>query len=588
MNFNPNDLLENLPELSDDLTHPSQIAIRTFALSLSLSLGPSLVPFVLSLITGRHSQKTGLVALRKVLRRELGHDSFASAVTLAIGGGAALRRLWGLIDTNDEEHPTENIDGEEKPRIKSWISYFNSRLSSRQKTFITNAFTSSLSILLLQAGRRRSERLRNIPRPGAIPIPYTYTPSNPSMTPSVRDSPSPTLDLTLLVLVRAIDVALQSIISRLTAKAEIELPEPVEKKKRGTNKDKLLLTTRLDALVFWACSARIMWCFFYQPERLPSTYVKWIRTLAGVDNRLLRTLRLLRSGEWTYTRGSPTHSTLLTAYAKDLGYPSSWGDPLRLPAFGGPSAESVWNLLGVKGRKGLGGIPCELVHGGVGSQMSLAGNCTANSSIRGMQAFFEAVLLYLPAHFLPVLITRPQVLLRPHRVLSTFLATCRSATFLSAFISSFWFSVCFTRTLALARLFPSVSHDFWDGPHGCILAGCLVCGSSIWLENGRRRGEMALYVLPRAIRACIPNRLIRSRNRMVSTLERLTFILSLSMLLTAATHNPETLRGLSRWGLAFIMNGPHAGFWQRRRKNFETRPGTPTPDLPGVEDSIAL
>ncbi|KAJ3975356.1 hypothetical protein EV361DRAFT_792548 [Lentinula raphanica] len=581
---NTKDMLKSLPELSDDPTHPSQVAIRTFALSLSLSLGPSLVPFVLSLLTGRRSQKTGLVALRKVLRRELGYDGFASAVTLAIGGGAVLRRLWQSLDDVAKDD-TKNSSTERRSRMRSWLTYLYSRLTSRHKTFIANVFTSSLSILLLQAGRRRSERLRNIPRPGAIPIPYTYTPSNPSMTPFTRNTPSPTLDLTLLVLVRAIDVAFQSMILKFTSKAESEPSEsPQEKQKKSTNKEKLLLTTRLDALVFWACSARhvsyslpsIMWCFFYQPERLPSTYVKWIRTLAGVDSRLLRALRLLRSKEWTYTRGSPANPTLLTTYAKDLGYPSSWGDPSRLPAFGGPSAENVWKVLGVTGREGLGGVPCELVHGGVGSNMSLAGSCTANSGIRGAKAFFEAVLLYLPAHFLPVLITRPQFLLRPHRVLSTLLATCRSASFLSAFISSFWLAVCLTRTLALARLFPSVSHDFWDGPQGCIMAGCLVCGSSIWLENERRRGEMALYVLPRAIRACIPDRIIRSRNGMVTTLERLTYVLSLSTLLTAAIHNPEYLRGLSRWGLAFIMNGPHAGFWQRRRSNFETRPGTPT------------
>lgn len=118
-----------------------------------------------------------------------------------------------------------------------------------------------------------------------------------------------------------------------------------------------------------------------------------------MDARLLRTLRLIRSGEWTYTRGSPTHPTILTSYAKDLGYPSSWGDPLRLPAFGGPSAENTWKALGVQGRQSLGGVPCELVHGGVGSGLSLAGSCTANSSIRGVKAFFEAVLVYLPVSF---------------------------------------------------------------------------------------------------------------------------------------------------------------------------------------------
>lgn len=130
------------------------------------------------------------------------------------------------------------MNAEQREAPRSWFSL----LSSYQKTFIANVSTSFLSILLLQAGRRRSERLRNIPQPGAIPIPYTYTPS------SLRIAPSPTLDLTLLVIVRAIDVAIQSVILKFTTKAKTKTPaEPGVKAQ---------LTTRLDALVFWACSAR--------------------------------------------------------------------------------------------------------------------------------------------------------------------------------------------------------------------------------------------------------------------------------------------------------------------------------------------
>jgi hypothetical protein len=105
-------------------------------------------------------------------------------------------------------------------------------------------------------------------------------------------------------------------------------------------------------------------------------------------------------------------------------------------------------------------------------------------------------------------------------MLSTFLAALRSATFLSTFVASYWYTVCITRTLVFARLFPFVSHDFWDGPYGCVMAGSLACGSSIWIENGQRRGEMALYVLPRAIGACLPDTWVRSGNRAVRITER--------------------------------------------------------------------
>lgn len=171
----------------------------------------------------------------------------------------------------------------------------------------------------------------------------------------------------------------------------------------------------------------------------------------------------------------------------------------------------------------------------------------------------------------------------------------RSASFLSTFVSSIWAAVCLTRTHLLARLLPAVSHDVWDGPFGCAFTGSLVCGGSIWLEQGRRRGEIALYVLPRAIRACLSERWVRSGAKGMQWAERyvewngyhtanwrrtkcpdcrLTFILSLSTILTAAVHRPDSLRGLSRWTLAFIMKGPNAGFWKRRRLG-ESVPPTP-------------
>jgi len=105
-----------------------------------------------------------------------------------------------------------------------------------------------------------------------------------------------------------------------------------------------------------------------------------------------------------------------------------------------------------------------------------------------------------------------------------------------------------------------------------------VCGGSIWLENGRRRGEMALYVLPKAVRAFLPVEWVKAGRgrRSLRVAERITFILSLASLLTAATHRPDSLRGLSRWALAFVIKGPNAGFWKRKQQSpMNTMPPTP-------------
>ncbi|KAJ7267362.1 hypothetical protein C8J57DRAFT_1132043 [Mycena rebaudengoi] len=217
-------------------------------------------------------------------------------------------------------------------------------------------------------------------------------------------------------------------------------------------------------------------------------------------------------------------------------------------------------------------MPCQMVHGTVSESLGLEHSCTANAGLRGATALLESMALYLPVHFIPQILRRPKTLLDPWRVLDTLLGALRSATFLTAFITSFWYTLCLTRTVVLARLFPSISHDFWDGPYGCVMVGSLICGNSIWIENGRRRGEMALYVMPRALRACLPDRWVRSGNSGVRMAERLTLILSLASLLTAATHQPQALRGLSKFALRYVTNGPNVAFWK-------AKDSPPPPDL---------
>jgi hypothetical protein len=178
------------------------------------------------------------------------------------------------------------------------------------------------------------------------------------------------------------------------------------------------------------------------------------------------------------------------------------------------------------------------------------------------------------------------------------LSILRSSFFLTTFVVSYWLAVCVSRTLLLARLLPWVSHDFWDGPHGCAFLGSLVCGGSIFIEQGRRRGEMALYVAPRALRTWIPDSWLRGEKlsllvgercsistfywlEMVLTVERrLAFVVSLSWLLTAAVHRPDSLRGLSRWALAFVTRGPSAG-WRRGRQSIKS-------SLPSTDAHVAV
>jgi hypothetical protein len=129
---------------------------------------------------------------------------------------------------------------------------------------------------------------------------------------------------------------------------------------------------------------------------LPGSYVKWIRTLADVDAPIIQTLQHVRAGAWSYRTGSPEHGHILQTSTQKLGFPASWSDPSVLPAYGGSIANAVWKSIGVHSRPGVGGLPCEIVHGKIGLSSGLQQSCAANTGLRILKAFLKALVIYLP------------------------------------------------------------------------------------------------------------------------------------------------------------------------------------------------
>ncbi|KAJ7267365.1 hypothetical protein C8J57DRAFT_1510464 [Mycena rebaudengoi] len=310
-------------------SHPAQVAIRTYCLSLCLSLGPSLIPF----LKPGGSKRNAKNGLQRLLAREVGLSGFAFSITLVVGSGSLIREIWRALD----EITFPDADGEVNTvtaaalKIRAWISVL--KLSSAQKTFFSNVAAGTAGILLLKRGHWSSNR--------------------PSSTPP---SESRTLELTLLLLVRAVDAAVQSFIAKQFVAVPNSLPTQITKAERDRRISlrQQTLRTRIDSFVFWACCARIVWCFFYEPKRLPKAYVRWLNGVAKLDVRLFSTLRSIRAGEWSYTKGLALHHNLLSDYSRDLGHPASWGDPSALPAYGGPRADQVWKQLGLTTRPGVG------------------------------------------------------------------------------------------------------------------------------------------------------------------------------------------------------------------------------------------
>ncbi len=245
------DLILTLPN-----DHPLQIVIRTYPLALSLSLGPALLSFLAS----SRTRSSGLASgLKSILLRELGLTSFPFAITIAIGGGSGLQFLWKRLERKWTKAPRGNGEGN--------ASGFLARLKPWQRTFVCNALASLTAITLLQA-RRRPVQTRKVDISIPCTVPITQ------IRETERGRFSAMLDLTLLVLVRAFDALAQRIVFKRAGD-----------EKKQARKRRLSITTKLDALAFWASSAgfaspiyfhtrpltvinrRIMWCFFYEPER---------------------------------------------------------------------------------------------------------------------------------------------------------------------------------------------------------------------------------------------------------------------------------------------------------------------------------
>ena len=283
-------IIENI---SDDPDHPLQIALRTYSLCLSLSLGPALLPAIFALAVHPKKLAARASVFRRALSRELRPTGFASAITAAVGGGAALRRLWDFL--------------ERRYTHWAWVHHINSKLSLCQRTFLANVISTTLGVILLRRTR------------------YTR-----------RGAASPTLDFTLLLLVRVLDASVQAFLlrkAREIAARQVLAPSRNDVASRpskvpSTPPDARLLDKQsedfakewqnkvamhLDALVFWASSARFVtvhptvsvvfesfilppkdhvvlllstsevYCFYLAPglsdliygSRLPPAFVKW-------------------------------------------------------------------------------------------------------------------------------------------------------------------------------------------------------------------------------------------------------------------------------------------------------------------------
>ncbi|GAA5887632.1 hypothetical protein JCM6882_001476 [Rhodosporidiobolus microsporus] len=518
--------------------HPStEPFLRAVALGWAAQSVPLVVRVLLAATRRRRRLLTVIRQLVVALLKGLHPRGLGTAFGVAIGGArwaqdavepavrkgylAAAGRL--RASKGKERETTASLKAEQQRVLQD-----ESNIRSLS-TFVASTLSSLAALLILQSSpiyNRRPSPAVTEEKLDFVLTPYTTATPQPPPPPAEiapsRPSQSPTLDLTLFVLVRAADTLVRALHERAS---------PV----RGRFAPYLrTLIHHADTLVFSASAFRIMWCWFYKPHLLPPSYSKWILQLARMDPRLLQLLRYARGGRFVYgLEPDGEVAAMCAGIARHAGRDVSLVNPASIPR-----------------------LDCSFVHGSLG-----AGSCETNAAKRWARAFLDALLIYLPVHVIPPLLFNFQRILRQpgSSILRILLAASRSSAFLATFVASVYAGVCLVRT-RLPQLAPSIPQQPLDSGL-CVLLGCFACGWSVLIENKRRRREMALYVAPRALYAVmdeiIPSALTQGKTGefFCKWVERLVFAASSGTILSAAVHRPDLVSGIVGGVTSFAVRG---------------------------------
>ncbi|XP_058183478.1 uncharacterized protein LOC131301295 [Rhododendron vialii] len=268
-----------------------------------------------------------------------------------------------------------------------------------------------------------------------------------------------------------------------------------------------------DSLLFSLACAQVMYAFVMRPESLPKSYQDFIQKTGPVARPVYKAVR-------DCCRGSRVDVASLSAFlASKKGH-----NFVKLEEF--PSI-----------------IPCSIIHPDTNS-------CLAHNARAASATFRKTFPLYFSLTFVPF------VVLRLQKFMDAPVRTCwlavkgavRSTSFLSAFVGIFQAVICLHRKVA------TKDHKlvYW-------VAGGMAA-LSVLLEKKARRGELALYVLPRAGDSLWYILVNRHFLPDIKNAEVALFCACMGGIMYYLEHEPDTmapfLRGLIRRFLASRISNP--------------------------------
>jgi hypothetical protein len=162
-------------------------------------------------------------------------------------------------------------------------------------------------------------------------------------------------------------------------------------------------------------------------------------------------------------------------------------------------------------------------------------NCELHALWRFYRGFVFAMSIYLPVNVVLQLLNHASSKTGMVRAVKN---SSRSSAFLATFILLNWYSVCLVRTRIGPLLFPNATPQQLDDTYGPGLAS-ITCGLSSLIEFPKRRGELALFVAPRALSVITP----RGSGSIFAKLEVALFATTFAAIVTGVRNDPQSIRG---------------------------------------------
>jgi len=233
--------------------------------------------------------------------------------------------------------------------------------------------------------------------------------------------------------------------------------------------------------VFSLCCAQIMYAFLLRPDSIPPAYNNWIQQASRVQRPTISVNRgLVREG-----RFNPADLQDLVDWKRST------------PSNRSSMQERLYRAQELD-QFGARYGPCYLIHPWID-------NCRNVPIDRFLSVFQWMLPIYGALHFIPMLLfKRKEVAHNPTTMLSkAALGTGRSSTFLATFVVIYQTYFCaknnaFEALLGLRGHIPRWIIDICISKSSFWVGGFLA-GLALFVEERRRRAELAMYVLPKAL-----------------------------------------------------------------------------------------